>query len=67
MNKVTFKYAIGNFVITPFGQSGVISMAATDRSGLSYYVKTAQGSEWFDEDQLMPTEHVQPDKSWPRE
>lgn len=49
---VDFKFDIDQRVITPFGDEGLVSMAAIDGEGQQYHVKTKRNSEWFKEDQL---------------
>jgi len=51
--QVTFKFSPGQRVTTPFGDLGIVSTAGVDEAGtLSYFVKTATGGNWFNEDQL---------------
>lgn len=50
--EVKYKFEIGSRVITPLGVEGIVSIAGTDKGGNHFYVKTATGSDWYDEDQL---------------
>jgi len=57
MKTVTFKYAPGERVASPFGDVGFISMAAIEENDtISYYVKGQYNSNWLTEDQLKPAE-----------
>lgn len=49
---ITFKYTLEQKVTTPFGEAGLIDMLGYDQNGVTYYVKTAGGGNWFKEAQL---------------
>ena len=49
---VTFKYALEQKVVTPFGEPGIVKMVAVDETGQLCYVKTAGGGNWFKEAEL---------------
>lgn len=51
--QITFKFAVDQRVITPFGADGIVSSCAHGRSGNSYFVDTAAGGAWVFEDQLV--------------
>ena len=48
---VEFKFRIGEEVITPFGEKGIVSMLGND-GNIVYYVKTSKSECWFKEYQL---------------
>ena len=50
--EATFKFEVGKNVKTPFGDVGIITMAAVDREGRTYYVQTKDTQQWFWEDLL---------------
>lgn len=50
--QVTFKYELKQGVITPLGTNGFLDMCGFNKAGNKYYIKTAQGGEWFDEEDL---------------
>lgn len=52
MNEVTFKFDLNQRVTTPFGDPGIVTTQAVDNGGVSYYVKTSAGGNWFKEDEL---------------
>lgn len=49
---VTFKFTIDQKVTTPFGEPGIISVLGVDECGITYFVKTSAGGNWFKESQL---------------
>lgn len=51
---VKFTFSIGERVVTPFGEIGIVVIAAVDRECNSYYVKTKGAEQWFWEDILKP-------------
>ena len=53
---VIFTFNVGDYVITPFGDEGIITMAAVDREGRTYYVQTKDTQQWFWEDLLKSKE-----------
>ncbi|GAI74474.1 unnamed protein product [marine sediment metagenome] len=50
--KVEFKFEIGQYVKTIFGDFGIIESAAFDRSGKQYYIQRSGENKWFREDTL---------------
>lgn len=50
--QVTFLFRPGQGVVALFGRHGYVRMCACDKNENKYYVHTATGSEWFDEDDL---------------
>jgi len=51
-----FAFKVGDRVVTPFGDEGIITMAAVDREGRTYYVQTKDTQQWFWEDLLKSKE-----------
>ena len=51
--QITFKYELKQEVITPLGTDGFIDTCAFDRGGNTYFVKTAHGGQWFNEEDLV--------------
>jgi len=50
---VEFGFSIDQKVFTPFGDEGIISMAAVDDGrNIQYFVKARAESNWFKEGQL---------------
>ena len=49
---IDFEFIVGQRVISPFDESGLVQMAAVDDGGIQYYVVTKSCSSWFRADQL---------------
>ena len=53
---VVFKFDVDDKVVTPFGDTGIVSSLDFDTAGIQYYVQRDNGCLWFKEDQLTAKE-----------
>lgn len=51
--QVVFQFGLDELVYTPFGSQGIIQLCGIDRSGVVYFVKTENHSDWYHEDLLI--------------
>lgn len=49
MTDVTYRFKMDQRVVTPFGDSGIITMLGYDDGGVQYYVTTKVKGGWFKE------------------
>ena len=54
--KIEFLFRIGQEVRNPFGYRGIVKGQYVDQGGISYFVQTMHGDNWFYEKQLLPFE-----------
>lgn len=55
MPTIDYKFELDQRVVTPFGDSGIVTSLGFDDGGNTYYVKTrAAESNWFKEKELTP-------------
>ena len=54
---INFIFSVGDEVLTSFNEIGIITMAAVDKEGRQYFVKTKQSDQWFWETLLKPNKH----------
>jgi len=50
--QIDFLFSVGQKVTTPFGEVGIVRMAAVDSEGKQYNVLTKNGQPWFLEKEL---------------
>lgn len=50
--QITFKFKPETFVITPFGERGIVETLGYQDGQIKYYVQTKDGGAWFNEDKL---------------
>lgn len=55
--EINYQFGVGEKVTTVFGKVGFVKMAGTDDGGLKYYVRTEDGSDWYNENELSPMGH----------
>lgn len=51
--KVEFVFTLDQKVVTPFGETGIITMLGYDDGGKHYHVKTKENSTWWKESLLI--------------
>ena len=54
MYEVSYKFSVDDRVITPFGDTGIVTMLGFNDGGNQYHVKTKLDSQWYKEKELMP-------------
>ena len=54
MHEVSYRFNVDDRVVTPFGDTGIITMLGFDDGGNQYYVKTKLDSQWYKERDLIP-------------
>jgi hypothetical protein len=57
VKQITFEHEIDDWVITPWGDKGYITMLGYDEAGQQYYVCTSEvgTTGWYKQGLLMPT------------
>lgn len=55
MLTIDYKFVLDQKVVTPFDETGIISMLGFDEAGNQYHVKTKSNACWFKENELKAT------------